>query len=194
MAGQRDADSDDRTPSVRAEPRSMYDARSGVGKTPIAEPNHAGCRSVRAEQSPRSEPPSRLPLAVGGAARLAAADLFNAVLAERWERGDDSVSNRVLADRFLCVDEKQVRQYRDGRKHVPLAALFVLPPPIVQDVVDRVVVARVGERQGLALLRKSVRALRTGLKDCDRAEALRAVHDAQRELLELAAALAAEVR
>lgn len=162
----------------------MYGAGSGAEAAAATNANSAECRSSRAEQTASPHPT----LAIGGRARRAAADLLHAVLTERWERGDDSASNRVLADRYLEIDEKQVRQYRDGRKHVPLAALVVLPMPIVRDIVDRLLAMRgATEREGAVLIRRGVEALKTSTRD--RAEALRVVHDAQRQLLELAAHL-----
>lgn len=178
-------DKRERTSSVRTEPGSMYDACSGPAQDVGVVDNSTERRSLRTEQAP--EP--RLPLSVGGAARLAAADLFNAVLAERWERGDDAVSNRVLADRYLRVDEKVVRQYRDGRKHVPLAALLVLPLPVVREVLDRLLATRgVTEREDAATLRQVIARMRER-SPRDRAEVLRTVLEAQRQLVELAAEL-----
>lgn len=169
------------TSSVRAEPRSMYDACSGIDGAASSARNPAESRSSRAEQTTAPHPA----LSIGGRARRVAADLFHGVLTERWERGDDSVSNRVLADRYLEVDEKLVRQYRDGRKHVPLAALVVLPVPVVRDIVDRLMTLRgVSEREDAATLRQTIRRLRER-QPRDRAELLRVAKDARDELIAL---------
>lgn len=152
------------------------------------------------EQSPGERPPPG-PLEKDGPARVAAAGLFDRVLAERWARGDDSVSNRAIADRFLRVTEKQVRQYRDARKHVPIAALYALPLELVEELVRRLLEERRGaagrNRRGFIVLREGARLVRESLRSLsteERVEALRSLLALQRELADVVAELAQEVR
>lgn len=149
------------------DPRAVHPtAERGDGKS-------ADCRFPRAERTGTSlraeaayRPPTEHPFAKS---RVRAAEALFEVMQEH------DVSNCRLAD-ILGVDEKQVRKYLDGRSHVPLAALALLPSDMASDLYERTVV------RGGSPLKRAIAALR-------RARDLRAVHDAQRELLELAAEL-----
>ena len=177
---------------VRAEGACMYGATNPA--TPSA--NDSECRPVRAAEATNPAPArsaERGPLAPGGPARTAAADLFDALLTERWKRGDDSVSNRALAERHLKVDEKQLRQYRDGRKALPLAALLVLPVPLVEEIVARVLTERGGAitgRRPVVQLHEALAAIDpTKIPADDRREVLNALLDAQGRIGDLVRAL-----
>lgn len=103
-------------------------------------------------QSPRAADLSS-PLAE---ARATCAGELDALLEERWVAGDDSVSNRAIAERHLRCDEKTVRRWRDGGKPIPLAALLILPESVAIELVQRVLQRRFGAssvRQLVALQR-----------------------------------------
>ena len=132
-------------------------------------------------------PPSQRPLAV---ARAALARAFDAALHEHWLRGDAAYSNCAVA-RAVGVDEKTVRQWRDGEKPIPAAALSLLPGVLHDQVLAEISRMRGRARKrAVVMLREVVTGLRAELAHEDAREVRRAIHDAQRELLELADELA----
>jgi len=149
-------------------------------------PDRSG-ESRRAEQAHRdwsTVAPSQRPLAIG---RAKAADAFDAVLRDRWLRGDSSVSNVALADRYLGCDEKQPRQWRENERPMPLGAVFALPVDVAEDLLVRILAdvrrarATTGARMALLRLTDAIADLkRTRIRDAD-------VDDARRALRALAA-------
>jgi L-rhamnose isomerase len=125
---------------------------------------------------------------------MAVADLVDEILEKRWAEGDESVSNRALADK-LGVDERRLREYRDGEKYLPVAALMCLPQALAEDVAEQVLAARreqQGDRRavlalGRAVARVEAMATHTVMRNEDR-RALRRAVDAHMQ--QLAAVLA----
>jgi hypothetical protein len=96
------------------------------------------------------------------------------------------VSNRAIADRYLLVDEKQVRQQRDGRKNIPLAALFVLPLPLVEEIVGKLLDVRApvrSPRRALGVVRDALVMLDAPVSADDRAEVLRGLRSARDHII-----------
>lgn len=168
--------------SVRASRTRMYPT-TGAAANDVDDSKSSENQGAPSSRGGRS---SRAPLGVGGAARLEGADLFDAVLNERWEHGDDSVSNRAIADRYLRIDEKQVRQYRDARKLLPFAALLILPVPVVAELCTRVLAARgIVQREGAAMVRHGIDRIAKSLSKENAPEVRRLIRELQRQLLEL---------
>jgi hypothetical protein len=130
--------------------------------------------SVQAEQSYRdlSEmPPSQRPLA---AHRLAhATALFETLRAF-------DVSKSRFAD-MIGVNEKQVRKMLEGLTPIQSTVASAMPSDMALDFLGRLTALRGGPRAGM---QREIERLRTS-RD------LKAVYDAQRQLLELATELAA---
>ena len=127
-----------RAKPLRAEHPTVNEvAGSGDGKkiTEVSAENRPGLQTVRADRSGGRE------LAL---ARATVARAFHETLVEYFDfwrsenRGDESYSNRALARRLLNVDEKQIREWRDGRKPIPLAVVLLLPPAFVEKLLARI--------------------------------------------------------
>lgn len=102
------------------------------------------------------------------------------ILHEHWLRGDAGYSNVAVA-RYCGVDEKTVRQWRDGEKPMPAGALLVMPDEIVREVLDVVAKARGRKpKHGPTLLNEALDRCETAvLPMADRPEFLRVLLDAQ---------------
>jgi len=116
----------------------------------FAQDQQFGTSGVRAAHSDVSECHGSAETAANNAdlnlvrsARLqSASDLcageFNRILEARWEQGDLTASNRAIADRYVGVDEKQIRAWRKkqpkNKKRIPLAALLVLPATVSKEL------------------------------------------------------------
>lgn len=155
-------------------------------------------QSLRAEQAYRDwnqVAPSQRPLAVG---RRMIADLFDAVLRERWLRNDLSASNVALAERYLGISEKVVRQWREDSsegRSMPTGALMVMPLDLVEEFVERLLDLRNGGRsgrRGITMIRRAIPKLRSLLVSHDRYEAMRVLMDLQKTCGDLIAELAKE--
>lgn len=60
-------------------------------------------------------------------------DIVNAAIASFWDDGCDWASNVSLA-RYLGIEEKGIRERRDGRKHWQLVDVFRFPRPLFERV------------------------------------------------------------
>lgn len=120
------------------------------------------------------------------------ADLFDELLEKRWAEGDESVSNRALADK-LGVDERRLREYREAEKYLPLAALMCLPQALAEDVAEQVLATRreqQGDRRavlalGRAVARVEAMATHTVMRPEDRHALKRALKAHAQHLAEL---------
>lgn len=92
-------------------------------------------------------------------ARETVATKFDDILEERWRAGDLGASNRLLAERYVGVEEKTVRRWRKTdharRNPMPLAALIVLPIDLADELVERLWTTR-GARRDMSALRSAV--------------------------------------
>ncbi|MDB4993465.1 MAG: hypothetical protein JWM74_897, partial [Myxococcaceae bacterium] len=82
--------------------------------------------NVAMPQTPRAERSRGEALAVG---RARAASALDSVLTARTDAGDWSASNCAVASK-LGVVEKQVREYRNGDKAIPIGALYAMPKSV----------------------------------------------------------------
>lgn len=98
---------------------------------------------------------------------------LNAAMLAAFERGDDSLSN-VAVGRACGVDEKIVREWRNGERPFPGAALVLLPSRLYDDVIDGIARHR-GRcpRPGHVLVRQGLDAIEAQAPNKDeRAHAL----------------------
>ncbi len=138
--------------------------------------------SVRAEESHRELASSTRPLAK---ARCAVARAFDEVMHAHWLRGEESYSNVAVA-RSCGTDEKTVRQWRLGTKHLPVTALTLMPSQIYAEVLDIVAKSRgVVPKRALLLLTKSLDDLDGQLAHEDPTEVVKALAGAQGRIAEL---------
>jgi len=206
----------DEVPEVRAESASrVHDAhisethangRNGVAaqhlraenaisgdECPEAERTEKSLRAERAFVDWNTVAPSKRPLKLG---RSMFADLLDGVLRARWLRGDLTVSNVALAERFLGITEKQVREWREGERSMPAGALMALPVELVEELVERLLDLRNGAqpmRRALSMLRRAVDKLENAkMSPADRYEATRTLLDLQVRLASLMSRLVAE--
>lgn len=157
--------------------------------SPRAEQATRTAQSVRAEQAYRdlnALPPSQRPLALANASLAAA---FDAVMHEAWLAGEEAYSNCAVA-RACGVDEKTVRQWRDGRKPLPASALTLMPTRVREQLETHIADERgAAPKRGVFLVRQGVALMRTELSHDDARESLRAVRAAKRELEDLATSI-----
>lgn len=92
----------------------------------------ASIGEARGVQSARAARVGSEVLAVG---RARAAAAFDSVLRGRVETGDYSASNCAIAERVGVV-EKQIREYRNGDKALPLGAVYALPESVGLELLD----------------------------------------------------------
>jgi len=92
-------------------------------------------RAAEAAQLPRS----MRPLEIG---RRKVADSFDSILCEARKNHEWNMTNEAIATRDLKVTERQVRQWRENRKPMPLAALHALPVSVVRALVKDILEAR----------------------------------------------------
>lgn len=193
-----------RSPEVTALPRTAEASRAeyphlnGAGATAgdYAEdevPRTA--HSIRCQKAYRdwlALPPSQRPLAV---ARGEIARSFDTAMHAHWLAGEEAFSNVAVA-RACGLDERNVRQWREGEKAIPLAALLVMPATLANEMVNVVRDRRgVGAvRRGLAGLDLALTGLDAAADPEDRDEVMRTLIDAQRRITERIARLATEGR
>ena len=137
-------------------------------------------------------PPSMRPMAVG--LRLVG-DIFNDVLKERWLRGDLAASNVALAERFLDVSEKRIREWRTSERSIPSGVWAVLPIEIVEAFWERLIDLRNGGRPGrraLTMIRRALPKLRALAGTADRYEAMAVLVELQKACGDIIAELAKE--
>lgn len=96
-----------------------------------AEYNHKGTPAQTAE--PSTSVASALDLA---RARLDVAELFDTLLKTKW--AEDAYSNRALATLHIGRNEKLIRDWRSGKRPMPIAALLLLPKAMAIDLVESV--------------------------------------------------------
>lgn len=160
-----------------------------------ASENHCTMQSVRAERAYRdwnAVPGSSRPLNV---AHDSVHKMFDELLHAHWMRGEEAYTNELLG-RSCGIDEKGIRQWRDGAKRLPLAALMVLPPTIAVEIIQWISERRGLGRQQRAVTRlaDSVAQLEKPVAADDRDEVLRGLIDAQRRIADRIAALATGVK
>lgn len=127
-------------------------------------------------------------------ARHEVAEIVDEMLDERWASGDNTFSNRAIAERLLDVDEATVRKWRDGDKPVPLAALLCLPLAFGEDIAERILSARrelAGDRRAVIALGRAVTrvdkyALHAVFSQRDREGLVKALRSFSDELLAIA--------
>lgn len=129
--------------------------------TPRAEQADHCTREIPYEQSTseRARAEHSLPL-------VRCAAVVDLVLSRRWAAGDASATNRALAERHLRCDEKTIRQWRDGRKAIPLHALLSLPTSVSREILAALTAEIPRSPDDVA--RDAVVALRDALADSDR--------------------------
>lgn len=178
----------------------VREERTHLNVTDPSSENHSNEEKVRTLHARRCEeayqnwaatPPSQRPLAI---AREHVKVTFDGLMHEHWLRGEDGLSNTAVA-RACGVDEKVVRDWRDARKPLPLAALLVMPVTLVSELVEFVQEQRACQhRRGAAMLDEAIARLERPAAPEDRAEVLRAALEGARRLNELVARLAMEGR
>lgn len=140
--------------------------------------------SLRAEEAYRdwsSAPPAERPLVSG---RVGAATALFAVLKAH------DVSRARFAD-MLGIDEKTVRQWLDGSKPIPLAAILAMPVDMGTDLFDRLLDARAGgartPKRAIAALREAIARIAVGpsTPEVERRGLMKAVLDATARLNEV---------
>jgi hypothetical protein len=140
-------------------------------------------RSEAAHRDWSASPPADRPLA---SARVSAARAFFKVL----ERHDVS---RMRLAAMLGIDEKTVRQWLDGTKPIPLAALAAMPADMATDLADELLGSRSGSPTGArAVIAVSEALERTDIaraSEGERRALVKVVADVQRRLGELLAQL-----
>lgn len=167
MTSQRDTTSPFRTPELRAVDPSTCRASRAEHESDC---NCTDCRLARAERTNESlraqaayRAPTEHPFAVS---RMQAATLLGEVM------HDHDVSKNRLAD-LLGVDEKQIRKYLDGRAHLPMAALLVMPVGMSDDYMARLRAARGGTKSSAERFRFALAALeKDGASDALKLEAI----------------------
>lgn len=192
----------DRTHSLRTDRprmwRGVYGAADGspvqyAGSGSADDP--ASHESVRTEHAHPAEQVVRAPLAPSGWARMFVADRLKLCRSRRKNEGNDWATKRALA--LTCkLDERIVRQWCDGQKALPVAALLVLPAPLATDILTAIQDHRAltPHRRGLPMLADALARLETPVAADDRDEVLTGLLDAQRVIGERIAKLAREGR
>lgn len=137
-------------PEIRA---AQDEANLAESRFPRAEQEGRSSASVRAEEAYRdwsAAPPAERPIAAG---RTVAASALFTVLKEY------DVSRSRLAD-MLAIDEKTVRQWLDGSKPIPLAAIHAMPTDMATSLSEKILDARAGgsrtPKRAMASLREAV--------------------------------------
>ncbi len=177
-------------PSARAE----REARRAPSD-PVSSGNDARtAASARAENAYRdwnAVTKSQRPLAL---ARGEVASQFNARMHAHWVNGNDAMSNVVIAERYMGINEKTVRQWRDDEKAMPLAALLVLPPTIAAELLEWVQDRRslTPHRRGLPMLGDALTRLERPVATDDREEVLRGLREARDQIIARLDRLASE--
>lgn len=141
---------------ARAE-RTYLNGASATAQDPVVDEAPRTAHSLRCEQAYRdwqATPPSQRPLAV---ARGELARAFDAAMHAHWLAGEGAFSNVAVA-RSCGIDERNVRQWRDGEKAMPVAALLVMPATLTNELVTLV-----RERRGLAVHQRGLAALAAAL-------------------------------
>jgi hypothetical protein len=192
----RDAVTPIRTPEPRAvQPTSctlhVPEQIDASAENDVDDPNPRAAQTPRTETSIRAEvahrdlqalPPSQRPLAL---ARAEFARAFDSVMHNHWLAGEGAYSNVAVA-RACGVDEKTIRQWREGEKPFPAAALTLLPGQLFDEIMSHVAAARGRTpRRAVVQLREALTALRVQAVHEDQHELTRALLDAQRELLDI---------
>ncbi len=199
--GHHGSSSPNGTPSLRAvdPPRGSdphpgdglnSDSRNDCTLQPVrAERTVASDRAEQAYRDWNSIPNSQKPLAT---AHEELWKSFDRIIHERWLKDTGAYTNEAIARR-CGIDEKGVRQWRDGAKRLPAAAFMVLPPSIAIDTIQWI-----SERRGLGRQQRAVAVLadvvtrveQQSVAPEDRDETLRALIDAQSRIAARIAALA----
>lgn len=153
--------------------------------------NSSTIQSERAERAYRdwnAVPGSLRPLNV---AHDTVHKMFDGLLHGHWMRGEEAYTNESLG-RSCGIDEKGVRQWRDGAKRIPLAALLVLPPTVSVEMIQWISERRGLGRQQRAVtqLAEAVGRLEKPVAPDDREDVLRSLIDAQSRIAARIAALA----
>jgi hypothetical protein len=140
-------------------------------------------------------PPSKRRLAVG---RAKAADAFNGIMTARWLAKDLSATNVAIAEHHLDIDEKQVRQWRENEKPLPLGAVYEMPASIALELLQHATMAvrggghTPGARGALGALADATATLkRTRIADADVDDTRSVLRTVARDLAQLLASLEA---
>jgi hypothetical protein len=175
-----------REPHLNGAPATArQDCTMQSSRTAEASRSEASLRSEDAYRRWVDVPPSQRPLAQS---RAAVASVLDEEMHNAWLSGDDRASNVCVAQ-ALGVDERIVREYRLGKKYLPLGALLALPRWLASRVLLRVQTEMGADRAPLAAMPRVLEALRGSVSKENAAEVRRAVREAQRQLLEIDALL-----
>jgi DNA-binding transcriptional regulator YiaG len=146
-----------------------------------AERTTASLRAAEAYRDWANAPPAERPLA---SARSVTASALFAVLK------DHDVSRARFAD-MLGIDEKTVRQWLDGSKPIPLAAIATMPLDMGTDLSERILDARAGgsrsPKRAVSALREAAARVQVGpsTTDLERRELMKVVLAATARLNEI---------